>query len=56
MVIADKGKAAARAAKELAEKGYNAAAFNGSMKEWTSEGYAVQPTEDPDEDTELGAG
>ena len=56
VVIADKGKAAVSAAKELAEKGYNAAAFNGSMKDWTSAGYAVQPTEDPDDDTELGAG
>ena len=56
VVIADKGKAAVSAAKELAEKGYDAAALNGSMKDWTSEGYPVQPTDDPDEDTELGAG
>ena len=54
LVIAEKGKAAASAAAELREKGYDAAAIDGSMKDWMSEDYAVQPTDDPDEDTELG--
>jgi rhodanese-related sulfurtransferase len=56
LVIAEKGKLAARAATELAEKGYDAAAVDGTMKDWSSEGYSIQPTDDPDEDTELGAG
>ena len=54
LVLAEKGKAAASAAAELREKGYDAAAIDGSMKDWMSEDYAVQPTDDPDEDTELG--
>jgi rhodanese-related sulfurtransferase len=56
LVIADNGKLAVRAATELAERGYNAAAVDGDMGDWVSEGYSIQPTEDPDEDTELGLG
>ena len=54
MVIAKDGKVAVRAAKDLNEQGYDAVAVEGGMRDWTSEGYPIQPTEDPDEDTELG--
>jgi len=54
LVIADDGKLAAKAASSLAEKGYDAAAVDGGMGDWLSEGYPIQPTADPDEDTELG--
>jgi rhodanese-related sulfurtransferase len=56
VVIAEDGQAAASAAKELSEKGYDAVAVEGGMKDWVSEGYQTQPTVDPDEDTELGLG
>jgi rhodanese-related sulfurtransferase len=54
MVIAKDGKLAVRAAKDLNEQGYDAVAVEGGMDDWNSEGYPIQPTEDPDEDTELG--
>jgi rhodanese-related sulfurtransferase len=54
VVIAKDGKLAVRAASELSEKGYDAVAVEGGMDDWTSEGFPIQPTEDPDEDTELG--
>jgi rhodanese-related sulfurtransferase len=56
MVIAEDGKRAAEAARQLSEQGYDAVAVDGGMDDWTSENFPVQPTEDPDEDTELGAG
>jgi phage shock protein E len=56
MVIAEDGKNAARAAEKLSEQGYDAVAVKGGMKDWASEKFNVQPTGDPDEDTELGAG
>jgi rhodanese-related sulfurtransferase len=56
MVIAENGKLAAEAASSLAERGYDAVAVDGGMDDWTSENFNVQPTGDPDEDTELGAG
>lgn len=54
LVIAKDGKLAARAATKLAEQGYNAAAVDGGMDDWVSEDFPIQPTVDPDEDTELG--
>ena len=56
MVIAEDGKQAAKAASDLSERGYDAVAVDGGMDDWTSEGFMVQPTPDPDEDTELGRG
>jgi rhodanese-related sulfurtransferase len=56
MVIAEDGKNAEQAAEKLSEQGYDAVAVEGGMKDWTSEKFNVQPTGDPDEDTELGAG
>jgi rhodanese-related sulfurtransferase len=56
MVIAKKGRLAAKAAGRLSEQGYDAIAVDGGMDEWISEDFNVQPTEDPDEETELGAG
>lgn len=56
IVIADDGKQAARAASDLAQQGWNAAALDGDMGKWVSEDFQIQPTPDPDEDTELGLG
>jgi rhodanese-related sulfurtransferase len=54
MVIAKDGKLAVRAAKDLNEAGFDAVAVDGGMDDWVSEDYPIQPTADPDEDTELG--
>lgn len=56
MVIGDGGKLAAKAASRLCDHGYDAVAVDGGMDDWTSAGFSVQPTPDPDEDTELGRG
>jgi phage shock protein E len=54
MVIASDGKEAAKAASKLADQGYDAVAVDGDMDDWTDEDFKIQPTVDPDEDTELG--
>jgi rhodanese-related sulfurtransferase len=54
IVIASNDKLAARAAKDLSARGYDAVAVDGDMGDWVSEGFPIQPTTDPDEDTELG--
>jgi len=56
VVIAKDGHLAARAATRLSDQGYDAVAVDGDMDDWISEGFNVQPTVDPDEDTALGAG
>jgi rhodanese-related sulfurtransferase len=53
IVIAKNGKLAVRAAKDLSARGYDAVAVDGDMGDWASN-FNVQPTVDPDEDTELG--
>jgi rhodanese-related sulfurtransferase len=54
MVIASDGKAAVEAAKGLREAGYDAVAVDGGMDDWLSKDFPIQPTPDPDDDTELG--
>ena len=54
MVIAKDGKHATTAASRLIDEGYDAAAVDGDMDDWISEGFQIQPTPDPDEDTDLG--
>ena len=54
IVIAGSSKLAVRAAKDLCTRGYDAVAVDGGMDDWVSEGFPIQPTADPDEDTELG--
>jgi phage shock protein E len=54
MVIAKNGKLSVQAAKDLRESGYDAVAVDGGMDDWVSEDFPIQPTADPDEDTELG--
>jgi rhodanese-related sulfurtransferase len=54
MVIAKDGKLAVKAASQLAANGYEAVAVEGGMDDWVSEDFPIQPTPDPDEDTELG--
>jgi len=55
IVIAESGKQAAKAASELAERGYDAVAVDGDMDDWVSEDFKTQPSVDPDEETEIGA-
>lgn len=54
VVIGESAKQAKEAASKLSEAGYDAVAVDGDMGDWTSEGHSIQPTVDPDEDTELG--
>ena len=54
LVIADDGKVAVDAASKLSDQGYDAVAVEGGMGDWVSEDFPIQPTADPDEDTELG--
>jgi phage shock protein E len=54
MVIGEGAKQAKEAASKLSDAGYDAVAVEGDMDDWTSEDYPIQPTEDPDEETELG--
>ena len=54
LVIAKDGRLAVRAAKDLSDRGYDAVAVDGGMDDWVSEDFKIQPTADPDEDTELG--
>ena len=54
IVIAENGKQAKEAASKLAEAGYEATALDGDMDDWLSEDFHIQPSPDPDEDTEIG--
>jgi rhodanese-related sulfurtransferase len=54
LVIADDGKVAVDAASKLSDHGYDAVPVEGGMDDWVSENFRIQPTADPDEDTELG--
>jgi rhodanese-related sulfurtransferase len=54
LVIASDDKLATSAANDLKELGYDAVAVDGGMDDWVSESYPIQPTDDPDGDTELG--
>jgi phage shock protein E len=54
IVIGEDAGQAKEAAAKLAEAGYAAVAVDGDMGDWTSENFPIQPTPDPDEDTELG--
>jgi rhodanese-related sulfurtransferase len=56
LVITKDGNAAAESASRLIDQGYDAVAVDGGMDDWLSENFNVQPTEDPDEETALGAG
>jgi rhodanese-related sulfurtransferase len=54
IVIAKNGKLAVKAASALGDRGYDAVAVDAGMDDWVSEDFNIQPTEDPDEETELG--
>jgi len=54
VVIGTDGKAAAEAASRFSDQGYDAVAVDGDMGDWVSENFQIQPTPDPDEETELG--
>ena len=53
IVIGEDVDQAREGASKLAESGYEAVALEGDMGEWASN-FPIQPTPDPDEDTELG--
>ena len=54
VVIAENGKQAKEAASKLSDAGYEAIALDGDMSDWVDEDFQIQPSPDPDEDTELG--
>jgi phage shock protein E len=54
IVIGEDAEQAKEAAAKLTEAGYEAVAVDGDMGDWLSEDFQIQPTPDPDEDTELG--
>jgi rhodanese-related sulfurtransferase len=56
IVFADDAGSGREAASKLSEAGYDAVAVDGGMDDWVSENFQIQPTPDPDEDTELGLG
>jgi rhodanese-related sulfurtransferase len=56
IVFAGDEESGREAVSALRERGFDAAIAGGGLKEWSSKDFRVQPTEDPDEDTELGAG
>ena len=56
IIFADDDGAADDAVESLEENGFDAAVAKGGMKAWIKKAYRTQPTEDPDEDTELGKG
>ena len=54
IVIAENGKQAKEAASKLSDAGYEAIALDGDMSDWLHEDFQIQPSPDPDEETELG--
>ena len=54
VVIAESGKQAKEAASKLSDAGYEAVALDGDMSDWLDEDFQIQPSPDPDEDTEIG--
>ena len=54
IVIGKNAKQAKEAASKLADDGYEAVAVDGDMSDWLDEDFKIQPSPDPDEDTELG--
>jgi rhodanese-related sulfurtransferase len=54
IVFADDAKQAKEAASKLSDAGYEAIAVDGDMDDWLDEDFHIQPSRDPDEDTELG--
>ena len=56
IVFAGDEESGREAVSALRERGFDAAIAEGGIKEWSSEDFRLQPTEDPDEETELGSG
>jgi phage shock protein E len=54
VVVGKNAKEAKEAASKLADAGYEAVAVDGDMSDWLGEDFQIQPSPDPDEDTELG--
>ena len=50
LVIGEDDADAAKAAAALRERGFEAIVVEGGMSAWKSEGYTVQPSDDPDPD------
>ena len=56
IVFADDEGAASKAVSAMRDRGFDAAVAEGGMKAWAKEDFRTQPSQDPDDDTELGAG
>jgi rhodanese-related sulfurtransferase len=54
IVIGENAKQAKQAASKLSDAGYEAVAVEGDMSDWLDEDFRIQPSPDPDEETELG--
>jgi phage shock protein E len=54
VVIGEDAKQAKEAAAKLSDAGYEAVAVDGDMSDWLDEDFQIQPSPDPDEETELG--
>jgi rhodanese-related sulfurtransferase len=54
IVVGEDAGQAKEAASKLVEAGYEAVALAGDMGDWASANFQIQPTTDPDEETELG--
>ena len=54
VVIGEGASEAKEAASKLSEAGYEAVAVEGDMSDWLDADFKIQPSPDPDEDTELG--
>jgi rhodanese-related sulfurtransferase len=55
IVFADDDQSAREAVETLRDRGVDAVAAKGGIDNWLSEDFNVQPSGDPDSDTEIGA-
>jgi rhodanese-related sulfurtransferase len=56
IVFADDDQDGQKAVETLRERGLDAVVAEGGIDNWLSEDFNVQPSADPDSDTEIGAG
>jgi rhodanese-related sulfurtransferase len=54
IVIGEDAEQAKQGASKLSDAGYEAVAVDGDMSDWLGEGFQIQPSTDPDGDTEVG--
>jgi thiosulfate sulfurtransferase len=54
IVIGEDTEQAKQGASNLSDAGYEAVAVDGDMSDWLDENFQIQPSPDPDGDTEIG--